>query len=74
MTLLIEFARIGLGIACVIEDFITSDLSDGTLIEVPLEVPIPRRIIGFAYHSQDMSDTLKEFLDFCRNDSNCHPI
>ncbi len=67
MTLLIEFARIGLGIACVIEDFITNDLSDGTLIEVPLEVPIPRRIIGFAYHSQDMSDTLKEFLDFCRN-------
>lgn len=74
MTLLIEFARIGLGIACVIEDFITNDLSDGTLIEVPLEVPIPGRIIGFAYHSQDISDTLKEFLDFCRNDSNCPPM
>lgn len=66
MALLIEFARIGLGISCVIKDFVSDDLKDGTLIEVPLEVPIPKRIIGFAYQPQDVSDTLKEFLDFCR--------
>jgi len=66
MALLIEFARIGLGISCVIKDFVSNDLADGTLIEVPLEVPIPKRIIGFAYQPQDMHDTLKEFLDFCR--------
>lgn len=74
MTLLIEFARIGLGIACVIEDFITNDLNDGTLIEVPLEVPIPKRVIGFAYHPQDVSDTLKEFLDFCRKFCRPRPV
>jgi len=66
MTLLIEFARIGLGISCVIKDFVAEDLKNGTLIEIPLEVPIPKRIIGFAYQPQDMHDTLKEFMDFCR--------
>lgn len=65
MALLIEFARIGLGISCVIKDFVADDLANGTLIEVPLEVPIPGRILGFAYHHQDSSETLREFLDFC---------
>ncbi len=48
MALLIEFARIGLGIACVILDFVSDDLKNGTLMEVPLDAPIPRRVIGFA--------------------------
>ena len=42
------------------------DLKNGTLIEVPLELPIPKRVIGFAYHPAEESETLKEFLDFCR--------
>ena len=66
MALLIEFARIGLGISCVIKDFVAEDLKNGTLIEVPLELPIPKRVIGFAYHPAEESETLKEFLDFCR--------
>lgn len=66
MELLIEFSRIGLGIGCVIKDMVADDLKNQTLIEIPLDVPIPKRIIGFAYHPQDVSDTLKEFLDFCR--------
>lgn len=65
MTLLIEFARIGLGIACVIRDFVTGDLRDGTLIEIPLDVPIPGRTLSFAYSAQNVSDTLGEFLEFC---------
>ena len=65
MALLIEFARIGLGIACVILDFVSDDLKNGTLIEVPLDAPIPRRVIGFACPPQDPSQTLKEFLAFC---------
>lgn len=65
MALLIEFARIGLGIACVILDFVSDDLKNGTLIEVPLDAPIPRRIIGFACPPQDQSQTLREFLAFC---------
>ena len=65
MALLIEFARIGLGIACVILDFVSDDLKTGTLMEVPLDAPIPRRVIGFACPPQDQSQTLREFLAFC---------
>ena len=65
MALLIEFARIGLGIACVILDFVSDDLKNGTLMEVPLDAPIPRRGIGFACPPQDQSQTLREFLAFC---------
>ena len=65
MALLIEFARIGLGIACVILDFVSDDLKNGTLMEVPLDAPIPRRVIGFACRPQDQSQTLREFLAFC---------
>ena len=65
MALLIEFARIGLGIACVILDFVSDDLKNGTLMEVPLDAPIPRRVIGFACPPQDQSQTLRELLAFC---------
>ena len=65
MALLIEFARIGLGIACVILDFVSDDLKNGTLMEVPPDAPIPRRVIGFACPPQDQSQTLREFLAFC---------
>ena len=65
MALLIEFARIGLGIACVILDFVSDDLKNGTLMEVPLDAPIPRRVIGFACPPQDQSQTLREFLALC---------
>ena len=65
MALRIEFARIGLGIACVILDFVSDDLKNGTLMEVPLDAPIPRRVIGFACPPQDQSQTLREFLAFC---------
>lgn len=72
MTLLIEFARIGLGISCVIKDFVRKDLEEQTLIEVPVDVPIPKRVIGFAYQPQDATDTLMEFLDFCRKFKTLH--
>ena len=66
MDLLIEFSRIGLGIGCVIMEFVQDDLESGALIEVPLPAPVPRRVIGFACSAQDSSDTLKEFLAFSR--------
>ncbi len=47
MDLLIEFARIGLGIGCVIKEFVREDLSSGRLREIPLGFPIHKRKIGF---------------------------
>lgn len=48
MELLIEFAKIGLGVACVIDGFVKDDLEDGSLIPFPLKAPIPKRKIGIA--------------------------
>ena len=50
MDLLIEFAKIGLGIGCVIKELIQKELDNGILVEIPLEIPIHRRTIGFSYH------------------------
>ena len=68
MDLLIEFAKIGLGTACVIREFVREELSAGTLIEIPLARPIPRREVGFAYNrSQKQSKALRNFIDFFEN-------
>lgn len=47
MDLLIEFAEIGLGIACVIREFVQKELDSQLLVEVPLGVQFPPREIGF---------------------------
>ena len=52
MDLLIDFARIGVGVACVIKNFVREDLENGTLMEIPLGFPIHKREVGFAYNNQ----------------------
>ncbi|WP_274649456.1 LysR family transcriptional regulator [Paenibacillus humicola] len=46
--LLVEFARSGFGIACVVRDFIGEELARGELFEVKLEPPLPPRSVGIA--------------------------
>lgn len=65
MDLLIEFARIGVGVACVIRNFVKADLENGTLIEIPLGFPIHKREVGFAYKTTTKpSKSLAEFIRF----------
>ena len=64
MDLLIEFAKIGLGIGCVIRELVQKELESGLLAELPLTPPIPRRTIGFAYPVSNQSTALKTFLEF----------
>lgn len=52
MDLLIEFAKIGLGIGCVIKEFVKKELVDGSLVEIPLDFPIHKRKIGFVMPKQ----------------------
>lgn len=67
MDLLIDFAKIGLGIACVIREFVKEELKDGTLAEVPLPKKIEKRNIGFACsHTSLQSDAVKKFIQFCK--------
>ena len=68
MDLLIDFARIGVGVACVIKNFVREDLAAGTLVEIPLDVPIRKREVGFAYLTGSRhSNALAEFVQFYRD-------
>ena len=65
MDLLIDFARIGVGVACVIKNFVREDLKNGTLVEIPLGFPIHKREVGFAYKTTTKpSKSLAEFIHF----------
>lgn len=65
MDLLIEFAKIGIGIACVIKEFVQEDLECGTLIELPILNQIPNREVGFSYSTVGyQTKTLKDFIHF----------
>ncbi len=64
MDLLIEFAKIGIGAACVIREFVKQELTDGALIELPMTEPIESRSIGFAYsNSHELSKSAHTFLN-----------
>ena len=64
MDLLIEFAKIGLGVGCVIKELVQRDIDAGNLVEIPLSIPIPKRTIGFAFHSASHSSALNTFIEF----------
>jgi len=47
--LVMEFARRGIGVACIVEDFALPYIKSGELFEVPLENPFPKRRFVLAY-------------------------
>ena len=68
MDLLIDFAKIGVGVACVIRNFVSEELKNGSLLEIPLDMPIRNRQVGFAYkQSTKPSKSLQTFIDFFEN-------
>ena len=65
MDLLIDFAKIGVGIACVIKSFVSKELKEGCLVEIPLSIPIHQREVGFAYKDNiKPSKSLETFINF----------
>lgn len=73
MDLLIEFAKISVGVACVIREFVKEELADGSLIEIPLGFPIHKREVGFAYKkSVKPSKSLELFVDFYKSHELLH--
>ncbi|BCN32035.1 LysR family transcriptional regulator [Anaeromicropila herbilytica] len=65
MELLIEFAKIGLGVACVIKEFVLEDLISDRITEIPLSTPIGKRAVGFAYsRSTYLSPSMRSFIDY----------
>ena len=68
MSLLIDFAKIGVGVACVIKDFVKKELKKGSLVEIPLDIAIPKREVGFAYKETiTPSKSLTSFIQFYKS-------
>lgn len=65
MDILIEFAKIGLGVGCVIQEFVKEELEQESLVAIPMEWPIKKRTVGFAYQPSSISTSLEHFLAFC---------
>lgn len=64
MDLLIDFARISMGVACVIKEFVADDLNNGTFMEIPLKKPVASRKIGLATgKNTENEDSLMKFLN-----------
>ena len=67
MDLLIEFCKIGIGIGCVIKEFVSEELETGVLTQLPLDIPIHKRDVGFAYlKHHSISPALSSFLKVCQ--------
>ena len=65
MDLLIEFAKTGLGVACVIKEFVPEELSSGKLMQIPLKIPVYKREIGFCYSKNAyLSDSMTKLIKF----------
>ncbi|WP_338471175.1 LysR family transcriptional regulator [Niallia sp. XMNu-256] len=61
--LLIDFARINLGVSCVIKEFAEESLKKGDLFELSLEEAIPSRNIGIVYlKSVPLSRAAEQFV------------
>lgn len=65
MDLLIDFASIGMGVACVVREFVDTYLKEQQIIELPMEAAIPKRTIGFVHAEHSLTPTAKKFLDSC---------
>lgn len=65
MDLLVEFAKTGLGVACVIKEFAAEELKNGSLIQIPLKTPINKREVGFCYLKNTfLSDSMQKFINY----------
>ncbi len=64
MDMLIEFAKMGIGISCVVKQFVEHELNSSSLIELKLTRPIPPREIGFLYnHIHPFNNNVLKFIN-----------
>lgn len=64
MDMLIEFAKMSIGVSCVVKQFVEDELKAGSLIEITLSNPIPPREIGFLYNDiQPFNENILKFIN-----------
>ena len=62
--LLLQFAQVGLGVACVIQEFSRSKLDSGELFQLPLVEPVPARSVGLCtIKGHPVSAAAERFVD-----------
>lgn len=67
MDLLIEFAKTGLGVACVIKGFVQNELDNDTLLQIPLKIPVNKREVGFSYvKNAFLSNSMLKFIEYIK--------
>lgn len=70
MEFLIELAKIGIGTACVIKEFVTEELSNGMLYELPITPrPSPRKIGVVIKEHLPISTASKTFITFLEEEA-----
>ena len=62
LELLIDLAKNNVGIAAVVKEFVKEDLENKTLIEIPINLKIPKHSVGFAYNKTNITKELNDFL------------
>ena len=60
------FPGVPLAILSPEKEFVLEELKEGTLIEIPLNVKIPKRQAGFIYLESNTNEALKDFLESIR--------
>lgn len=64
MDMLIEFAKMSIGVSCVVKQFVEQELKTGSLTEITLSNPIPPREIGFLYNNiQPFNENILKFIN-----------
>ena len=63
--LLLQLARINLGISCVVKEFSEEYLKNNLVFELKQKNPIPKRAIAYCYSKNlPLTPTMKEFMKF----------
>ena len=64
LELMVELAKMGIGIACIPREFVTHELEDGSLIEIKTNPVLPTRAIGLALPKDStLTFAVKEFIN-----------
>ncbi|MFI3211834.1 MAG: LysR family transcriptional regulator [Eubacteriales bacterium] len=74
MDLLIEFAKIDLGIACVIKEFVKEELANRSLRELSFGKAMTKRTVGFVYNSSSSTENtmITKFIEFYKSENNAN--
>lgn len=68
--LLLQFAKIHLGVSCVIKEFSSAYLDSGQVKELKLDYPIPERAIGYAHHKRfPLSICAQQFITLIKKNA-----